>query len=324
MFFSIIIPVHNSEKYLEQCVDSVLAQDCSDFEILLINDGSTDNSPKICDHYCAKDPRCQVLHRGKGKGAASARNAGTDMATGEYIVYIDSDDYIENTTFLSDIKEQAEKGYDLICYKFRKYYEDMDEITACTFSMPMLMDGDSFGAYVNRLVQCDAFYCAPWTKAIRRSILTKGNVRFREGLLSEDQEWYYHVLTQADSIIGIDKSYIIYRQHKHSTSTTWTMKNLRDTIRIITFWKEETEKATLSEDLKLAFLNSLAKLYCNLLIGYTRYCDPEKKCEYNNLKKLADLMKYHANPRVRSFERIYKIGGFAGLMLGLRMICKLR
>lgn len=324
MFFSIIIPIHNSEKYLRQCLDSILAQTDKDFEVILVNDGSQDGSPQICDQYCAEDTRFHVIHRKQGEGAASARNAGTSVASGEYIVYIDSDDYIEDAMFLADIREQAENGYDVICYKFRKYYEDTNEMTSCLFSMPAPKECETMGGYVNRLVECDAFYCAPWTKAIRRKILVDRKIRFKEGLLSEDQEWYYHVLVGANSIVGIDKSYIVYRQHKHSTSVSWTMKNLKDTISIITFWRIEIEKTDLPEEYKCAILNSIAKLYCNLLIGYTRYSNPDKKSEYDNLKKLAGLMRYHANPRVNTFYKVYKVAGFTVLMRVLKIICKLR
>ena len=324
MFFSIIIPIYNSEKYLRQCLDSILGQTYKDLEVILVNDGSKDGSLQICDQYCAEDTRFHAIHRQQGKGAASARNTGTDVASGDYIVYVDSDDYIEDAMFLADIKKQAEKGYDVICYKFRKYYEDTDEMTACTFSMPAPIENETIGGYVNRLVRYDAFYCAPWTKAIRRKILVDREIRFKEGLLSEDQEWYYHVLIGANSIVGIDKSYIIYRQHKNSTSVSWTMKNLKDTISIIMFWRIEIEKTNLSDDYKCAILNSIAKLYCNLLIGYTRYSNLDKKSEYDNLKKLAGLMRYHANPRVNTFYKVYKVGGFNALMTVLKIICKLR
>lgn len=324
MLFSIVIPIHNSEKYLKQCIDSILGQSCSDYEVILVNDGSTDGSPQICDQYCIADTRFHVIHRTHGKGAASARNAGTSVASGEYVIYIDSDDYIEDASFLNDILEQIRKGYDVICYKFKKYYEDTGEMADCTFSMPAPLEGESIGGYVNRLVECDAFYCAPWTKAIRRKILVDGSVQFKEGLLSEDQEWYYHVLIGTRSIVGLDKSYIIYRQHKNSTSVSWTMKNLTDTIDIISFWEKEIKTLDLADDYKNAILHSIAKLYCNLLIGYTRYNNPNKRSQYKNLRMLARLMEYHVNPRVNTFYKIYKTCGFHVLMLGLEIICKLR
>ncbi|MFR2693352.1 MAG: hypothetical protein ACLTBV_23665 [Enterocloster bolteae] len=102
------------------------------------------------------------------------------------------------------------------------------------------------------------------------------------------------------------------------------MKNLTDTIRIIMFWKKEIIRTNLPDGYKNALLNSIAKLYCNLLIGYTRYSNTDKKNEYNNLKKLAGLMDYHINPRVNTFYKVYKVGGFTALMMVLKIICKLR
>lgn len=324
MFFSIIIPIHNSEKYLRQCVDSILHQSFKDFEVILVNDGSSDESGAICDDYCNSDSRFKVIHREKGGGAASARNAGTNIATGEYIIYIDSDDYIEKDTFLNDIHEQANKGFDIVCYKFQKFFEDTNEMTKCSFSIPDMEENETVGHYVSKLVKCDAFYCAPWTKSFRRSILKEKNIQFQEGLLSEDQEWYYHILMGAKSIVGIDECYIVYRQHKNSTSVSWSMKNLADTINIISYWKDEIEKSGIEEEYKRALLGSIAKLYCNLLIGYTRFKNKNKKNEYKRLKSLSELMNYNINPRVNSFSKIYRIAGFGSLMLVLKVICRLR
>lgn len=324
MFFSIVIPIHNSEKYLKQCLNSILNQKYSNYEIILVNDGSNDSSGAICDLYCKKDPRFRVIHRKQGKGAASARNAGTNLATGDYVIYIDSDDYIEDDNFLSDINFIAENGIDIICYKFRKYFENTNEFKSCNFIMPKYEANDTIGDYASKLVKSDAFYCAPWTKAIRRQILLDANVTFKEGLSSEDQEWYYHVLTNAKTMIGIDKSYIIYRQHSNSTSVSWTMKNLRDTIGIIKFWKSKIESIDLPTDYKCALLNSLAKLYCNLLIGYTRFDNSSKKEEYETLKSMSSLIRYHLNPRVAIFYKVYKLFGFSVLMLFLCIIDRVR
>lgn len=105
---SVIVPVYNAEKYLHKCIDSILAQTFTDFELLLINDGSKDNSGVICDDYAEKDKRVRVFHKGNG-GVSSARNMGIDNAIGEYICFIDSDDWIEdeylNSFFLSNINE---------------------------------------------------------------------------------------------------------------------------------------------------------------------------------------------------------------------------
>ena len=91
---SIVVPIYNVEKYLEQCIDSIINQTLKDIEIILVDDGSPDNCPQICDDYAKKDSRIKVVHKKNG-GLSSARNAGIEVATGDYIGFVDSDDYIE-------------------------------------------------------------------------------------------------------------------------------------------------------------------------------------------------------------------------------------
>ena len=95
---SVIIPVYNVSQYLHRCVDSVINQTYSDLEIILVDDGSPDDCPIICDEYSKKDARVKVIHKPNG-GLSSARNAGLDIATGEYVGFVDSDDWIEEDTF---------------------------------------------------------------------------------------------------------------------------------------------------------------------------------------------------------------------------------
>ena len=93
---SVIVPIYNSDKYLQRCIDSILSQDFEDFELLLIDDGSTDNSGDICDKYAEKDMRVRVFHKKNG-GVSSARNLGIENAKGEWVVFIDSDDWVDIT-----------------------------------------------------------------------------------------------------------------------------------------------------------------------------------------------------------------------------------
>lgn len=125
---SVIVPVYNTEKYLHRCIDSILAQTFTDFELLLINDGSKDNSGKICDEYAAKDPRIRVFHKENG-GASSARNLGLDNAKGEWLTFVDSDDYIfEN--YLQNYICQISENVDIICQgmEFDKLFSEKHPI----------------------------------------------------------------------------------------------------------------------------------------------------------------------------------------------------
>lgn len=323
MFFSIVVPVYNVEAYIRQCVDSILAQTFTDFEVILVDDGSNDTSPEICDQYAEKDSRVKVIHKKNG-GQAQARNIGTAQACGTYLIYLDSDDYIVYDTFLEDVFNKTLNYPDIICYKFQKYYEDKKKLKECTFSIPDFFESDSVAKRIEKLTMHDAFYCAPWTKAIKMSMIQNYKIQFTNGLLSEDQEWYYDILIHANSIEGIDKSYIAYRQRRNSTSNSWKIKNLTDTIDIITNWKNKIDLSVLNEEYKDALFNTLAKLYCNVLIGYTRYKNHEKKTYYHKLRNLSCLLEYHLNPRVRKFFIIYQFGGFRVLMSCLKIICMVK
>lgn len=320
MFFSVIVPVYNVEKYLNECIDSILSQTFTDFELILVNDGSKDNSGRICDEYAEKDSRVKVIHKENG-GLSDARNKGTKSAEGEYIIYVDSDDYLSKRTFLSDVYEKAKLGTDIICYKFKKYFEDTRSFGECTFSLPDISKCITYANKIEQLVCADAFYCSAWTKAIKTSLLKDNGIEFEKGLLGEDQEWYYHVLLKARDIDGIDEDYIVYRKRENSITSSWKMKNLTDCIYVIEKWKEGISQSGVEKELKDALYHSLAKLYCNLLIGYTNFKNKEKKLEYYRLKRMKNLFQYNKNPRVKTMNKLYKFVGFGGMMFGLKMVC---
>ena len=118
---SIIVPVYNAEKYLHRCVDSILAQTFTDFELLLINDGSKDNSGKICDEYAAKDPRVRVFHKENG-GVSSARNMGLDNAKGEWVTFVDSDDWLVHNIYEKMLHKLVEENADLCLCDINMYW----------------------------------------------------------------------------------------------------------------------------------------------------------------------------------------------------------
>jgi glycosyltransferase involved in cell wall biosynthesis len=104
---SIIVPVYNAEKYLQECVESVLGQTLSDIELILVDDGSTDSSPTLCDQYAAQDRRVKVIHKPNGR-AASARNAGLRVASGEYVAFVDADDWISPDMYEKMLQTNAD------------------------------------------------------------------------------------------------------------------------------------------------------------------------------------------------------------------------
>lgn len=120
---SVIVPVYNVEKYLERCIESLLAQTHTDLEILLVDDGSTDSSPEICDAFAEKDARIRVIHQKNG-GLSSARNAGIDAATGEFLAFLDSDDYLDPSTYSLLLREMQKRQIDIIGMQFERVSEE--------------------------------------------------------------------------------------------------------------------------------------------------------------------------------------------------------
>ena len=126
---SVIIPVYNAEKFLNKCLDSVIGQTYKNLEIILVDDGSQDDSGKICDEYAQKDNRIKVIHKENG-GDSSARNTGLKMATGKYITTIDSDDWIELNAYEDMLKVLLEKNVDIVrCGFYKNYGEKCEEMT---------------------------------------------------------------------------------------------------------------------------------------------------------------------------------------------------
>ena len=180
---SVIVPVYNCEKYIHRCIDSILSQSFTDFELLLINDGSTDSSGVICDEYSQKDNRVRVFHKTNG-GVSSARNLGLDESRGEYVTFVDSDDYI-----LEDFFSLAYKlNTDLFVGSFVYNGEivSLDE-----FDSDNLLEDTSLIEYFIRSMHIHSV----WGKFFKLLSITNNNLRFDETLITcEDTLFMFNYL----------------------------------------------------------------------------------------------------------------------------------
>ncbi|MCD7813600.1 MAG: glycosyltransferase [Lachnospiraceae bacterium] len=325
MYFSIIIPIFNVEKYLSQCLSSIENQTFHDYELILVDDGSTDGSGHICDDFKSFHDNSLVVHQ-KNAGQASARNAGLRLAHGEYVIFIDSDDFIISDDFLQDIYEKAQStSSELIMYKFCKYYDGKDTPETCAFSMAAAEGMDSVEEILLSLVKNDAFYGAPWLKAIHRQVLVDYNIEFEEGLVGEDMEWMCHLLTCITSVSVIDKPYIAYRQREGSTSKTNKLKNLKDYIYLMKKWSGGgTDNSCISEQRREAFGGIMAKYYANLMICYVRADDPQKSVYYDCIKDMRFLLKFSMSKRPKMVHIVSRILGFRGALLMLSLLDKVK
>lgn len=229
---SVIVPVYNVEKYLPRCIDSILAQTFTDFELLLIDDGSKDKSGEICDEYAKKDNRIRVFHN-TNNGASAARNWGLDKATGEYISFIDSDDWIENT-FYYDFFPVDKFNYDIYFQNYICHYAD--GTTECKDIKAFSAKNGEIGNAILYLMKEKKFGWT-WIKLFKSSIIAKHNIRFDKDIsLHEDEIFTLQYCKHIKSLYIQNKSN--YHYYIYTNSLTRRFKDPITYIKISLVLKE--------------------------------------------------------------------------------------
>lgn len=213
---SIVIPVYNVEKYLEDCVNSVISQTYRDLQIILVDDGSTDSSGDICDVFAEKDERIQVIHKKNG-GLSEARNVGTAVSDGAFVFYLDSDDYLENDALQVLLRTQDQHRADVVVGNYFYTYDDHEDVAE---NKGQVLDK---ATSIKRLMSGEIQTFA-WGKLVRAEIAKRH--KFPVGLLFEDHFWTHLVFQDSDIIACIPQPLVHYRQRQNSISYTFTEKRL--------------------------------------------------------------------------------------------------
>ena len=219
MKFSVIVPVYNVERFLRQCVESVLNQSCGDFELILVDDGSPDKSGGICDEYAAKDARVKVIHKTNG-GLVSARKAGCVVAVGEYVVCLDGDDYIAPNCLDSFAKAIDEYSPDICLCGFYKAYSEND-VKCLPFENAGFYDKETIEKHIYPYLIENKygryFSASIWAKAFRREIYTEYQTSVDSRIkIGEDQCVVKPCVFRAESLYVIDECLYYYRQNDES------------------------------------------------------------------------------------------------------------
>lgn len=215
---SIIIPVYKVERYLRQCLDSILCQTYRDLDILLIDDGSPDRSGEICEEYATKDNRIRVFHT-KNNGLSSARNLGLREAKGEYIGFIDSDDWIEPNMYEILLRRLEEKGTDIsICGVWKEYLGSRCDYSIC--------DGIYDGTEAIRILIYDQISNGVWNRLYKKECWT--SITFPENHTYEEIATSYKVILMAHSVLCVPERLYHYRMRKDSIVHTPSIKNNKD------------------------------------------------------------------------------------------------
>ena len=224
---SVIVPVYKVEKYLRQCVDSILKQTNQNLEVILVDDGSPDRCPQICDKYAAKDSRVTVIHKTNG-GLSDARNHGVKIATGDYGIFIDSDDYWYDHGALDYLVNRIEKSKpDTLSFPY--LYDDEGSGRKFvkfgnTCNMPVLLSSKE--EQLRYLIQKGLYIASACNKMIKMELLKR--IPFERGKVAEDVLWCAKLLCEAKNFDYVNYCFYCYRQRKDSIAHNYTEKVLED------------------------------------------------------------------------------------------------
>lgn len=295
MRFSIIIPIYKVEDYLEKCVNSVLCQTYKDFEIILVDDGSPDKCPEICDQLGCKDNRIQIIHKTNG-GLADARNAGLTIASGDYILFLDSDDYWDNIDALSILNNRlSSNNYqtDLLLYGCKDliYNTNKISISRGNYNPKVFCNGKGNKAEIlSYLYASGQFPGSAWIVAIRRTFLIKNNIWFIKGIKSEDIDWLLEVLTKAKSIDAINLPFYVYIKGRTGSITkSIDINHIYDLNFILKKWYNKLLNSNNNDTRPL--LSYLSYLYIMMTIGYAQLSSRYPEIE-QTLKQHRHILKY--------------------------------
>ena len=209
---SIIVPVYQVENYIRQCVDSILAQTFTDFELILVDDGSKDKSGQICDEYAGMDERVRVIHKENG-GLSDARNRGLDQAVGNYFMFVDSDDYIAPTMVECLYKNTLKEDADIAACNFLYFFENDRKKDFATHIQSEVLTGTEI--FYNRKNERNyGIWTVAWNKLYKRETFEK--VRFRFGKYHEDEFWANDIYQMDIKIVTIPECLYYYRQRDNS------------------------------------------------------------------------------------------------------------
>lgn len=298
---SVVIPVYKVEAYISECIDSVLEQTYHNLEIILVNDGSPDSCPQICDEYAKQDSRIKVIHKENG-GLSDARNAGLEIATGKWVSFIDSDDWIE-PEFISTLLDTAKSNdADISVCAYTKVYEggssvkisaDEDlKVMSSTQAMQDLFTYKKYGGVMT------------WNKLYKTKIFIDNKIKFPVGKIHEDNFTTYKTYYYANKIAYIDTPLVNYRQRDDSimgqSFDARRLHSIEASHEAVDFVKNN--KIPLTQEVQFAVMSSYMQTIRSLQ-------ESNNKSEYRDLqksllKKLSDLKPILSNnPYLRAKDR---------------------
>lgn len=306
--YTYIIPVYKAEDYLDECLSSILQQTYTDYEILLVDDGSPDNSGAMCDAYAQKYDFIRVIHQKNG-GASVARNTGIQNATGEYVIFLDSDDFWDDAEGLRKIDTLFQPGVDAVGFASRTFYFESGNSVDDRYNYPPELNSMMPEESLKYMVEHDLLNMHSSKKAFRKAFLIDNDLFYQPGIRTEDVEWSLRIANCLPTYRFLNEKLYVYRQHSGSVTKVIGAKHLEEYLGIIRKFADYTYR---NETIKSALLSYVAYQY-SLLLAYTTLLKPANKDELlKELKNYQFLYRYTSYPRTKMISTAHRFLGFHG------------
>lgn len=280
---SIIIPVYNIEKYISNCLDSILSQSFEDFEVICVNDGSTDDSLSELQKY-RNDERVIIIDK-KNEGSGVARNSALAIARGEYVFFVDGDDWIEENSLQKMVDEADRLKTDILVFGGLSYYEGKGQNGG--YSANKLPK-----KYLNRVVSAKdikkdifKFPSTAWTKLYRREFLQKNGIKFQEIKVGQDQLPFFHSMILAERIAILPQNLYCYRKNRKGAVTAVKKKRNFSPIYVFYGIEEMLKRTVLINEYKNIFVKKYFSKATSWLAKFQEDLKPQYFEEYSKLLK---------------------------------------
>jgi glycosyltransferase involved in cell wall biosynthesis len=293
---SIIVPVYKVEAYLQKCVDSILAQTFTDFELILVDDGSPDQSGEICDEYEKMDGRVTVIHKKNG-GQGSARNIGLDRSRGEYIGFVDSDDWIEPDMFELLYDSCIQNKCDIAICSYQIHYKHKTIING-----PHQQTIHDRNQAMKALLEDELYNEVVWSKLFKRTLLEE--IRFTEGIMYEDTAFSYKVIHKSGKVCYVGEPKYHYMKRDNSTMDRARKNKSIDAVLIY----EEMNKFISQHYSELNNLVSLKLANSAMQVLNTIACSEKFSSYKNDYYKVSNILnsQFHKTRKLPYYNKNVK------------------
>lgn len=326
MKISFILPVYKVEAYLRECVNSIIRQTYKDIEIILVDDGSPDGCPALCDQLATEDNRIKVLHKHNG-GLSDARNAGLKIATGVYIVFMDSDDLWLGDDSLNKMVSLVKQNPECNFYGFncQYYYPDSNTYTKWVEYADEVLTPISGSSAMVSLVKSGTFPMSACLKVIDRQWLIDNQITFKVGQIAEDIPWFINLLDKSDKCMFVNEYIYAYRQNVVASITASggerAFNSVLDIVKTELALIDKRSFSTEAIDALYSFLAYEVSILFASVCGLPKDKQSDARVE---IKNLCWLLKYIQNPKVSIVSRVYNIFGYAVTERMLRLYNRYR